>query len=130
MADAKSLAHGYVRMEEPDEVRIALLCKNMGTFCAVNGYRLGSVFIDRGVPDDVFARTGFIDLLDAVRLTGAPVVVVPRLDHLSSDSFIQDALIRMVQVAGSRVLEAYQERGSGQGAEIGLGCGCGTEAGS
>lgn len=111
-------------MEEPDEMQIALLCKDIGTFCAVNGYRLGSVFIDRGVPDDVFARTGFVDLLDAVRLTGAAAVVVPTLEHLLSDLFLQDALIRMVQVAGGRVLEAYQDSGSGQGAEIEMECGC------
>jgi hypothetical protein len=130
MADTRSLAHGYLRMEEPDEARIALLCKDMGTFCAVNGYRLGSIFIDRGVQDDVFARTGFIDLLNAVRLTCASVVVVPTLDHLSTQTFIRDALIRMVQVAGSRILEVYQDHESGLGAEIGLGCGCGPEAGS
>jgi hypothetical protein len=121
MADAKSLAHGYVRMEEPDEVRIVVLCKDMGTFSALNGYRLGSIFIDRGVPADMFARTGFIDLLDAVRVTGAPVVVVPTLDHLSTQISIRDALIRMVQVTGSRVLEAYQNQESAQAAEMGLG---------
>lgn len=124
MTDPRSLAHGYVRMEEPDEVEIALLCKDIGTFCALNGYRLSSVFIDRGVPDNVFARTGFVDLLDAVRLTGAVAVVVPTLAHLSSDPFLQGALLRMVQVAGSRVLEAYQDSGSGQGAEIEMECGC------
>lgn len=123
MTDSKSLVHGYVRMEDPDDAQIALLCKDIGTFCAVNGYRLGSVFIDRGVPDDVFARTSFIELLDAVRLTGASAVVVPTLAHLSSDLFLQDSLMRMVQVAGGRVLEAYQDSESGQGAEIGLGCG-------
>lgn len=96
--------HGYIRVEWPTEVEIELLRRKIGSFCAANGYRLGSVFVDRGVSDDVFARIGFIDLLDEVRNTSACAVVVPTVDHLSSDSFVHDALTRMVQQAKATVL--------------------------
>lgn len=113
-APAKPLVHGYVRMDEPDEAEIALLGKDLGLFCRLSGYRLGSVFVDRGVPEEVFARAGFADLLDALRLTGASAVVVPTLDHLSSQAFVQDALVRMVTVVGGRVLVADQVNGGGR----------------
>lgn len=110
-APAKPLVYGYVRMEEPDEIQIAVLCKDIGTFCALHGYGLGTVFIDRGVPEEVFARTGFTALLDALRLPGAQAVVVPDLEHLSSQAFVQDALTRMVTAVGSQVLVAYRVTG-------------------
>jgi hypothetical protein len=105
------LVHGYVRMEEPDEVKIAVTCKDLSTFCKVSGYRLGSVFVDRGVADEQFARTGFVDLLATVRLNSAHGVVVPTLDHLSSRAFIRDALKRVVEQLGARVLVAYRANG-------------------
>jgi hypothetical protein len=91
-------------MEEPDENEIARLRKGMGKFCSANNYRLSSVFVDRGVPDVVFARTEFTRLLDAARETGAYGVAVPTLNHLSSDAFVQDALVRMVELTGATVL--------------------------
>lgn len=111
MAGAKPIVHGYVRMEWPDEEEIAEMCADIGAYCEVNEYQLGKVFVDRGVPDDVFARTGFIDLLNLVRLTHANAVVVPAVDHLSSEAFVQDALKRMVEQARAEVLVVYETNG-------------------
>jgi Resolvase, N terminal domain len=110
---ATLLVHGYLRMEEPDEPVIGLMSKQLATVCMRNGYRLGSIFIDRGVPDDVFARTGLSTLLDAVRLTRRYAVMVPDLDHLSAREFVRDALQRMVELAGSQVIVAYQVSSGG-----------------
>lgn len=123
MAGVKPLAHGYIRMEEPDETEIALMCKDIGSHCTLNGFRLGSIFVDRGVPDDVFARTGFLDLLDALRLTQAHAVVVPEVEHLSRQAFIQDALKRMVEQASAEVLVVYETNGGGPPVEGGRGIG-------
>ena len=114
MATVNPLVHGYIRMEEPDETEIALLCKDIGSYCSLRGYRLDSIFIDRGVSDDVFARMGFLDLLDAVRLTHAHGVVVPGLDHLSSEAFILDALQRMVAEAGAALYVVYEPNDGSQ----------------
>jgi hypothetical protein len=104
MASIKPLVYGYLCVEEPDENEIARLRKDMGKFCSANNYRLSSVFVDRGVPDVVFARTEFTRLLDAARETGAYGVAVPTLNHLSSDAFVQDALVRMVELTGATIL--------------------------
>jgi hypothetical protein len=113
MTSAKPVVHGYVRMEWPDETEIAELREDISAYCKVNGYRLGEVFVDRGVPDDVFARTGFIDLLDSVRVTQAHAVVVPTVEHLSSEAFVQDALKRMVEHANAELLVVYETNGGG-----------------
>lgn len=119
MINVKPVALGYVRMEWPDEVEISLMRDDIASYCSLNGYRLGSVFVDRGVPDDVFARTGFIDLLNDVRQTEANAVVVPTVDHLSSDAFVQDALKRMVEQANAEVLVVYETNGGGPSVEGG-----------
>jgi uncharacterized protein YbaR (Trm112 family) len=63
LSEAKPLVHGYLCMEEPAGLAIGLMSKQMVTVCMLNGFQFGSVFIDRGVPDDVFARTGFHQLV-------------------------------------------------------------------
>src|SRR6266511_3613740 len=101
------LAYGYVRMEEPDQTRIARFRRDLGMFCELGGFRLGSVFVDRGVSDAQFARTGFADLVDAV--------VVPTLDHLSSHATIRDGLKATVEQLGVQLLVAYDDAGTIRG---------------
>jgi len=106
-------------MEWPDGTEIADMCDDIGAYCRVNGYHLGKVFVDCGVPDDVFARTGFIDLLNSVRRTQAQAVVVPTVDYLYSDAFVQDALTRVVEQANATVLVVYETNGGGPPVEGG-----------
>lgn len=113
MTGVKPLVHGYVRMEWPAETEIAEMREDISAYCSVHGYQLGKVFVDRGVPDDALARTGFIDLLDSVRLTQAHAVVVPTVDHLSPEAFVQDALTRMVEQANAAMLVVYESNGRG-----------------
>lgn len=103
------LVHGYVRMAEPDKATIALACKDISSYCRLSGYRLGSIFIDRDVPDHVFARTGFTNLLDAMREAQVHAVVVPTLDHLSPEPFVRDALLRMIELLTVQVFTAYDQ---------------------
>jgi hypothetical protein len=64
----------------------------IGTYCVSEG--LGAVelvFIDSGLPDTTWSRPGWAALLDVLDLytsqgDGSPVVVVPSLAHLSTDS--------------------------------------------
>jgi len=119
VTSAKPLVHGYIRVEWPDETEIAEMCQDISAYCRVNGYQLGKVFVDRGVCDDVFARTRFIDLLDEVRLTQARAVVVPTVDRLSSEAFVQDALKRMVEQASAEVFVVYETNGGGPVADGG-----------
>lgn len=92
---------------------------DLSTFCKLGGYRLGSIFVDRGVADHLFARTGFTDLLATVRLSDTHAVVMPTLDHLSTQVFIRDALKRMIELLGVRVFVAYQVDGNGLALEEG-----------
>jgi hypothetical protein len=110
-ADPKPLVYGYLCVEEPDEVQISLLCKDMTTFCKLNGYLLGSIYIDRGVRDDSFARAAFTSLLDALRKPDAYAALVPTLDHLSTQEFVRDALQHMVELTGAEVLAVYEING-------------------
>lgn len=119
MIDVKPLVHGYVRMEWPDEDEIAEPCDDIGAYCTANAYVLGKVFVDHGVPDSVFARTGFTDLLDSVRQTQAQAVVVPTVHHLSREAFIRDALKRMIVDADAEVLVVYETNGGAPAIEGG-----------
>jgi hypothetical protein len=116
---SKLLVHGYIRMEEPDEAQITAMRMDLGAFCVSSDFRLGLVFIDRGVPGDAFARKGYIDLLDAIRDTEAHAVLVPTLDHLSTQEFVRDALIRMAERAGAKVIVVYEADGANSSVEGG-----------
>src|SRR5436190_23176382 len=113
VTSVKPLVYGYVRLEWPNEAEIDLMRNDITTYCTLNGYHLGAIFVDRGVTDDVFARTGFIDLLQQVRRAHAHGVVVTSIDHLSSEAFVQDALKRMVEQAKAEILVVYEANGGG-----------------
>ena len=110
----RPLVFGYICMEEPDESQLAVWCKEIARFCATWRYQLGSTFIDRGVPTSSFARSGFIELLTALRRPETFAVVVPTLDQLSTDTFTQNTLVQMVQLTDSVVLVAKKTNGHHQ----------------
>ena len=41
--DPKPPVPGYVRIGEPGELQIAMICKDLSTFCKLSGFRLGSL---------------------------------------------------------------------------------------
>ncbi|MEV6602821.1 recombinase family protein [Kutzneria sp. NPDC051319] len=94
---------GYVLADEPDEVAIALLRKQIAMYCGVSGLRLVTVFCDRGVGDDTTARARFFELTRMLADKSMYGVVVPTLDHLSSFSLVRLVLIRMISTAGSQL---------------------------
>lgn len=115
----KPLIYGYMSIEEPDEVATPLLCHDMTKFCQLNNYRLGSIFIERGVPDGTFARTGFANMLDVLRRPEAHAVLVPTMDHLSSHELVRTALLGLVRRTNSMVLVMYDVDETASGASAG-----------
>jgi len=110
----RPLVFGYLCMEQPDETQLAVWCKDIAEFCTTWRYHLVTTFIDRGVPDSSFARSGFIELLAALRRPEVFAVVVPTLDQLSTDTFTQNTLVEMVQFTDSVVLVAKKTNGHQQ----------------
>ncbi|MDQ3403711.1 MAG: recombinase family protein [Actinomycetota bacterium] len=102
-------AYGYIRMENPDEIEIALQHKEIGTFCAAQGPTLGAVFVDRGVQGDVTIRLGFTALVDVLCFPDSSAVVVPTLTHLSERSGVRRVLTSRIQGTASRLPAVYGE---------------------
>lgn len=101
---APRLVFGYLRMEEPDEMKIAALRAGLASFCRGHGFHLGGVFCDRGVAEDAIARVGFTGALDALRVPECYALLVPSREHLSRLDIVKHALVRMVNRTGCRVL--------------------------
>jgi hypothetical protein len=102
----RQLVHGYLCFEEPDEERVAGWTREITDRALRSGYEPGSIFMDHDKATGGRARSGFIELLGALRLPDAFGVVVPSLTHLSSDSFTQQVLIHMIQLTDSQLLMA------------------------
>lgn len=105
------LVYGYLCVEEPDEAQIAAWSRDIAAFCTASGFRLGSIFIDRGISVGSFARGGFVELLAALRLPDAFGVVVPSLTQLSPETLIQDALVQMVRLTNSQLFVSQRVNG-------------------
>lgn len=88
----QKVMYGYIRMEEPDEIEIALLRKQMAVVATAHGCWLGAVFIDRLVPADAVSRIGFTALVDVLTFPDTFGVVVPTLDDLSTQSGLRKVL--------------------------------------
>jgi len=100
----KPLVYGYLCIEKTQEVQVATWRREISDFCTASGYRLGSIFIDRGGETGSFARSGFVNLLTALRLPGSHAVVVPSLAQLSPEALVQQVLVHMVQLTNSQLL--------------------------
>ncbi len=105
--DKAKTVYGYIRMEKPDEIEIALQRKEIGAFCAAQELMLGAVFIDRGVHGDVTARLGFTALVDVLCFADSYAVVMPTLDHLSERPGIRRVLTSRIRGTASRLLAVY-----------------------
>ena len=104
------LVYGYFCLEDSDEARVAVWNRDITDFCVASGYRLGSIFIDRG--SSIYPRGGFVELLAALRLPEAFGVVVPTLAQLSTDTLIQQVLVQMVQLTDKQLFVSQQVNGS------------------
>ena len=97
----ESSACGYLLAEVPDEIQIGLWRKEIAAFCEARGHRLALVFVDRGIPHEQVARIGFTALLDALELRATQAVVMPSLDHLSSNNHAIAVLRRSIRRTGT-----------------------------
>lgn len=99
----QKVMYGYIRMEEPDEIEIALLRKQMAILAAAHECRLGAVFIDRQVPADAVARMGFTALVDVLSFPDTFGVVVPTFDDLSTQSGLRNVLKERITSAACKL---------------------------
>jgi Resolvase, N terminal domain len=104
------LVYGYIRAEEPDEIEIALLRKEMAAFCEEHDYRLTNVCCDRGSDGTEWGRAGFAAALDALALPSSYGLLVPALAHLSTDAVVRDGLVRLVRRTGAKLLVLHAEQ--------------------
>ncbi|TWP45816.1 hypothetical protein FKR81_38245 [Lentzea tibetensis] len=107
--DQRNVVYGYVLAPIPDELEIAALHMEIVHFCASAGYRLEHVFTDREVPDDVVVRPGFAALLEALELPASHAVVVPHVDHISTDNRARAELYRQIRRTASVVIDVHDE---------------------
>jgi DNA invertase Pin-like site-specific DNA recombinase len=105
-ADIRPAVYGYLRSDGTDEAEVASLRADLKLFCASRGWRLVTVFCDRGCDGLDVARSGFAGALDALVLPESTALVVPSLEHLSPDDAVRAALTSMVRRAGARVVAA------------------------
>jgi hypothetical protein len=96
--------YGYLLAEEPDEIQIGLWRKEIAHFCDERGYELVVTFVDRGIPHEQVARTGFTALLDVLELDDSYGVVVPGVEHLSGDNHAVATLRRLIRRTASQLL--------------------------
>jgi hypothetical protein len=116
--DSNPLVHGYLHLDVTDEPQVAGWRREIQDFCMATGYRLGSIFIDSSTPTGSFARGGLIELLATLRRPDAYAAVVPSLAHLSTDTFLQQVLVHMVQLTNSQLLVSTIVNGSSPQVEL------------
>ena len=106
------LAVGYLRVSTdeqhlgPDAQRDAL-----DRWCAANGCRLASVHLDQGVSGGAALdrRPGLLDALDAVKSSGAAVLLVAKRDRLARDPMVAAMVEAGVKRSGARIVSAAGE---------------------
>jgi hypothetical protein len=81
------------------------------------------MYFDRGVAGSSFMRAGFVDVVFALRSTDASGAVVPTL---SCDDFVRQALVRMVQLSGDRVLVTHAVNGRSPDVDLDAATGTGS----
>lgn len=113
---------GYVRVSTdeqalgPEAQRVAL-----ARWCNANGAELVTVHHDLGISGatELERRPGLLAALDALRTSGAGVLLVAKRDRLARDVVVAAMVERLAERAGARVLTA-DGTGNGDGPESGL----------
>lgn len=98
------LVFGYIRAEEPDEIEIGLLRKEMDDYCRAHDYRLAGVCCDRGSDGTEYGRPGFAAALDVLALPTSHALLVPALSHFSPHKAVREGLIRLIRRTGAKLL--------------------------
>lgn len=108
-ADRRLIVYGYLRAGIEDEFAITVWRREVQEFCAEQGYRLETIFVDRRVPQRQVQRPGFSGLLDVLALRDTHGVVLMSAQHLSNDT---DALLVLqghIQAVASRMIVIHEE---------------------
>jgi hypothetical protein len=102
-ANKRLTVYGYVRTDEhrPD---YANSCTDLLTsWCAAQGWRLGSVFRDLGVDSETLVRPGLSGLLDVLWLPDSAGALVIDSTHLSAIASVATRLMLAVRRTGTKV---------------------------
>ncbi|HWB79953.1 MAG TPA: recombinase family protein [Nannocystaceae bacterium] len=77
-------------------------------WCAAHGVHVAAEFVDRGVSGaaPLDRRPGLLAALDAVRSTGAGLLIVAKRDRLARDIVVAAMIERLAERAGARVVTA------------------------
>jgi hypothetical protein len=66
--DGKPVVYGYIRTREPRPSYVMACRRALARYCDAENMRIGQVFVDQAVADDMLLRLGFSALADVLRL--------------------------------------------------------------
>lgn len=116
------LAVGYIRVST-DEQNLGPGAQReaLERWCAANGAELVDVFEDHGVSGgaEIDKRPGLLAALDALKDTGAGLLVAAKRDRVARDVVVAAMVERLAEREGARVVTA-DGVGDGQSPEAGL----------
>ena len=116
------LAVGYIRVST-DEQNLGPGAQReaLARWCEANGTELVDVFEDHGVSGgaEIDKRPGLLAALDALKDTGAGMLVAAKRDRLARDVVVAAMVERLAEREGTRVVTA-DGVGDGQSPEAGL----------
>lgn len=102
-SSGQPLVYGYVRSTRRRQ-QVALYRRVLERYCQRERLRLCTVYVDRGVADDVVVRPGLAGLCDVLRLPDSFAAVLVSMSHLSRDDRIAERLLEQVRSTGARLL--------------------------
>jgi hypothetical protein len=104
-SSGQPLVYGYVHATQ--QMRHVATCRRvLERYCQRERLRLCTVFVDRGVADDVVVRPGLVGLCDVLRLPDSFAAVLVSMSQLSQDDHIADRLVEQIRRTGARLLFA------------------------
>lgn len=104
---------GYLRIQAASPGHTERdLRKAMNEYAVRKGYVLAEIFTEHGASDS----SAFADLMDALKLSRCPVVIVPSLTHFAHLKGLRIAMrARIEQETGARVLVIDAPAGRAEG---------------
>lgn len=105
-------AIGYICVDDVDDGEIAALLKDIADCCKREGLHLVRTITDRGYDGRQLARTGVIELREALVDNDGLAVVVPTLTHLSPSESIRSPFQIMIHRLGGRLVVAREANGA------------------
>jgi DNA invertase Pin-like site-specific DNA recombinase len=116
--DTRPLAHGYLRLDEPDHAAVAQLRRDIADRCAQEGLRLINTFCDLGSDGSTLVRPALASLLEALKTAPNATVVVPALTHLSPYESIRSVLLLLLYRTEHQLITVKETNGKQDDADL------------